>query len=74
MPEKTYECAIQEAQNALLEAKELLREELQAYPTPISGCDQQYIRLIADRTRISRTIQTLSNLPFVATPRVMEAD
>ena len=67
-----YEKALFDAQEALFEAKRLILAELKSYPTPVSGCDQQYIRLLADRTRIADAIQTLGDLPFVATPRVLE--
>lgn len=70
MTQKHYEQAVSELQEALYEAKQLILAELKAYPTPISGCDQQYIRLLADRTRISNAIQSLLSHPFVATPRV----
>jgi hypothetical protein len=72
MSQQPYEQAVSDAQKALTEARRLILAELKAYPTPISGCDQQYIRLLADRTRISHAIQSLRDLPFVATPRVLE--
>ncbi|MEM9619933.1 MAG: hypothetical protein AAF936_18415 [Pseudomonadota bacterium] len=74
MTQKQYEQAVSDARKALYEARRLILAELKAYPTPISGCDQQYIRLLADRTRISNAIQSLSNHPFVATPRVLESN
>ena len=74
MPQKNYEQAVFDACEALHEARQLVLAELKAYPTPISACDQQYVRLLADRTRISNAIQTLRNHPFVATPRVLESD
>lgn len=72
MSEQPYEVKLRAALEALQEAKELLHQELSAYPTPISGCDQQYIRLISDRTRISQAVQNLHKTPFVATPRNLD--
>lgn len=72
MPDQDYEFAVREAEAALQRAKVLLLAELAAYPTPISGCDQQYVRLVSDRTRIIRTINSLNDQPFVAMPRVLE--
>lgn len=72
MTQEPYEVAIEAARSELHTALDLLRKDITAYPTPISGCDQQYIRLVADRTRITKAIQHLERLPFVATPRVLE--
>lgn len=74
MTQKHYEQAVSDAREALYEARRIILAELKAYPTPISGCDQQYIHLLADRTRISNAIQSLRNHPFVATPRVLESN
>ncbi|QUL37890.1 hypothetical protein [Erythrobacter sp. JK5] len=68
-----YEEALAEAQSALERAKALLLDELAEYPTPISGCDAQYIRLISDRTKIGSCLRVMEEQPFVATPRVLEA-
>ena len=68
-----YEEALAEAQAALERAKALLLEEIAEYPTPISGCDAQYIRLISDRTKIGSCLRVMEEQPFVATPRVLEA-
>lgn len=60
---------IAEAQRTLAAAAKALTEEMRAYPQPISGCDAQYNRLIADRNRVQSALAELSGLPFVATPR-----
>ena len=70
--EQSYEASIENARQQLERAHELLVEEIGNYPTPISGCDQQYIRLISDRTRIAACLRALEDQPFVATPRVLE--
>lgn len=72
MDRSPYEEKLSMAFDALMEARKFLFEEISAYPTPISGCDQQYIRLISDRTRISQALQCLSRQPFVATPRMLD--
>lgn len=68
-----YEQALAEAEAALERARRLLLEEIAGYPTPISGCDAQYIRLISDRTKIGSCLRVMQEQPFVATPRVLEA-
>lgn len=68
-----YEVALDDAQAALERAKALLLEEIAEYPTPISGCDAQYVRLVSDRTRIEGCLRVIEDQPFVATPRVLEA-
>lgn len=72
MQKQFYELKIDEALKALTDARDSLGDEITSYPTPISGCDQQYIRLISDRTRISQAIHKLNQHPFVATPRMLE--
>ena len=72
MGQQPYECHVDQAIESLTRARDLILSEIAAYPTPISGCDQQYIRLISDRTRISQSIQSLKRRPFVATPRTLE--
>lgn len=72
MAQLPYEEAIDIAQRELARAQELLIEEIAAYPTPISGCDAQYIRLISDRTRLAGCLRVLDDQPFVATPRMLE--
>lgn len=67
-----YESAIDEARERLECARDLLVREIAEYPTPISGCDQQYVRLISDRTRIGNALRVLEDQPFVATPRVLD--
>ena len=64
-----YETALDEALTELRAAKELLGQTISAYPTPISGCDAQFNRLLSDRTRIGRAIRAIESQPFIATPR-----
>ncbi len=72
MDQQLYEQSLDRAYHALVAARSLLQREISSYPTPISGCDQQYIRLMSDRTRISQAIQSLNRQPFVATPRTLD--
>jgi len=67
-----YEEALEAARVELARAQALLAEEIAGYPTPISGCDAQFIRLISDRTRIASSLRDLDSQPFVATPRRLE--
>lgn len=66
------ECAIAAAEAALERARAAIAAEMRAYPTPISGCDAQYVRLVADRARVAAALAALRNIPFVATPRALE--
>ncbi len=68
----TYETALSQAQDKLREADAMLRDELQAYPTPVSGCDAQYNHLISQRGAISQALAALETPPFVASPRTLE--
>ncbi len=68
----SYEDALDETRTALEKARRLLLEEIADYPTPISGCDAQYVRLMSDRTRILNCLHELDDQPFVATPRILE--
>lgn len=67
-----YESAVAVALSELLVARALLTEEIASYPTPISGCDAQFNRLLSDRTRIANAIHAIEYQPFVATPRQLE--
>ena len=73
MSVEPYEGKLETALTTLQSAMSLVRADIAAYPTPISGCDQQYIRLMADQTRLSNAIRSLQARPFVATPRHLEA-
>ncbi|MEM8788450.1 MAG: hypothetical protein AAGE76_09325 [Pseudomonadota bacterium] len=74
MPRTTstaYEDPLQTAISALRDARQLLSAEISAYPTPISGCDAQFNRMLGDRTRISSALAALEATPFVPTPRAL---
>jgi len=66
-----YEECLTIAMTELRTALSLLTAEIGAYPTPISGCDAQFTRLLSDRTRITEAIRVMNSMPFVPTPRVM---
>ncbi len=68
----TYDHHIATARSALLQAREVIQDELRAYPTPVSGCDAQYNHLIGQRGSISAALQALEAPRFVATPRTPE--
>lgn len=67
-----YQTDVQAAVSYLRSARQRIIAEIAAYPTPISGCDAQYNRLLSDRTRILGALQALDDEPFVATPRQLE--
>ena len=72
MAELAYEAALEAARAELDAARRLLQQEIADYPTPISGCDAQYVRLMSDRTRILNCLHELDDQPFVATPRILK--
>ncbi|MGP1351742.1 MAG: hypothetical protein ACTS1Z_00325 [Parasphingopyxis sp.] len=74
MTQLPYEEALERARTELQSALSLLLQEIADYPTPISGCDAQFIRLISDRTRIASSLRDLDDRPFVATPRKLEPE
>ena len=55
----TYEDFLAIALSDLQAARHLLNAEIAAYPTPISGSDPQFNRLLDDRTRIANAIKAL---------------
>lgn len=67
-----YETSLGTALAELRHARQLLGDDISAYPTPIAGCDTQFNRLLSDRTRIARAIRAIENEPFVPTPRLLE--
>ncbi|MEM8732164.1 MAG: hypothetical protein AAGF79_19805 [Pseudomonadota bacterium] len=65
----SYDTHLAHATRALRAAMTEVREELRAYPTPVSGCDVQYNHLIGTRNAVSLALKALETPPFVATPR-----
>ena len=65
-----YETELTQAQIHLRAARHAVQAEISAYPTPISGCDAQFNRLLSDRSRIDAALRALSSAPFVPTPRM----
>ena len=68
----TYETCLTEAIASLHAARTRIQQEIQDYPTPISGCDAQYNHLIGQRGAIDDALHALSAPRFVATPRTPE--
>ena len=66
-----YTAHIARATNCLERALASLAEEIESYPTPVSGCDAQYNHLLADRTRIESALRALGASVFIPTPRVL---
>ena len=69
---ETYDDILDEVLVKLRRARQELQNEISSYPSPISGCDAQFNRLLSDRTRISNAIGALEDQPFVPTPRMLE--
>ncbi|MEM8630913.1 MAG: hypothetical protein AAGF74_06740 [Pseudomonadota bacterium] len=65
----TFESHLRDASASLKSARELIQEELRAYPTPVSGCDAQYNHLISLKNAVNEALGALETPPFVATPR-----
>ncbi|XWN33990.1 MAG: hypothetical protein ROR55_13405 [Devosia sp.] len=67
-----YENDVLRAEQLLRAAIEDLSREITEYPSPISGCDAQFTRLLSDRRRITDALYALQSEPFVATPRALD--
>jgi len=66
-----YEDNIDTAVLALETARQLIADEIRAYPTPVSGCDAQYNHLLSRRAQITKALTMLQNDVFVPTPRTL---
>lgn len=66
---RDYKDLLNEAEERLDAAKQLLAAEIAAYPTPISGCDAQFNHLLAERRRIALALEAISVEVFIPTPR-----
>ncbi|MEO1549803.1 MAG: hypothetical protein AAFR93_05150 [Pseudomonadota bacterium] len=64
-----YTPALIDARRHLDLALTALQGELQAYPTPVSGCDAQYNHLVGLRRQVADALAALDTPAFVATPR-----
>lgn len=58
--EKTIETVLGTLETALV----AVNTEIAHYPSPISGCDAQFNRLLGDRMRISQALRALADEPF----------
>ncbi|MEM8855963.1 MAG: hypothetical protein AAGD34_19840 [Pseudomonadota bacterium] len=67
-----YEEDLLRAEKLLRTALDDLSREITDYPSPISGCDAQFTRLLSDRRRINDALYALQSEPFVATPRALD--
>ena len=68
----SYDDCLTVARAELTLARNLIQDEIRAYPTPISGCDAQYNHLIGLRGSVSDALRALEAPRFVATPRTPE--
>ena len=65
----TYQRCLEKAAAELASARNLIGDELRAYPTPVSGCDAQYNHLVGMRNAVTEALDALKAPVFVATPR-----
>lgn len=68
MTDEFQDCILA-ARTELTLARQILRDEISGYPTPISGCDVQFNHLLAERQRVQTALQSLDASIFVPTPR-----
>ncbi|MBY5935167.1 hypothetical protein KUV51_19330 [Tateyamaria omphalii] len=68
MPD-TFEDCVLAARAELAMARQLLRDEISTYPSPIAGCDAQFNHLLAARQKVLTAIRSLDDSVFVPTPR-----
>lgn len=64
----TYEDYISDAKSRLAEAADLIGREISAYPTPIAGCDDQFNKLLEERSKVHGAIEALRETVFIPTP------
>lgn len=67
----SHQSDIAAATRSLHCALDKVQRDLAEYPTPVSGCDQQFTYLIATKSRIRRALDALGQEVFVATPRTL---
>ena len=67
-----YEDCLTVARSELQMARQMLRDEIRDYPTPISGCDAQFNHLLGLRSSVTEALRALEAPRFVATPRSLE--
>ncbi|KMW58128.1 hypothetical protein AIOL_003099 [Candidatus Rhodobacter oscarellae] len=65
----THDDCLTVARAELQLARQLIQDEIRAYPTPISGCDAQFNHLIGLRGSVAEALRALEAPRFVATPR-----
>ncbi len=60
---------VDKAKSDLEAAKRVLNEEINAYPTPIAGCDAQFNYLLQQKRRVLGALQALDADVHIPTPR-----
>ena len=60
---------VDKARSDLEAAKRVLTEEINAYPTPIAGCDAQFNYLLQQKRRVLGALQALDLDVHIPTPR-----
>ena len=60
---------VDKAKSDLKAAKRVLNEEIDAYPTPIAGCDEQFNYLLQQKRRVLGALQALDADIHIPTPR-----
>ncbi len=60
---------VDRAKSDLEAAKRVLNEEINAYPTPIAGCDEQFNYLLQQKRRVLSALHALDADIHIPTPR-----
>ena len=68
-----FEVCISKARVKLVDAAQLLSQEIAEYPTPIAGCDLQFNHLLEERRRVNAALQSLEESVYIPTPRRLTA-
>ena len=59
---------VDKAKSDLEAAKRVLNEAINAYPTPIAGCDEQFNYLLQQKRRVLGALQALNAEFHIPTP------
>ena len=60
---------VDKAKSDLEAARRVLNEEINAYPTPIAGCDEQFNYLLQQKRRVLGALHALDADIHIPTPR-----
>ena len=52
----------QKKETAVVERLQRIKDEIKHYPTPITGCDEQFNFLLSERDRLTQELRKIRNL------------